>query len=195
MHAVTYTKNYLRSFSPRTQIIASAIFLAVSSPPLFFLLVESGESYKTLCSTKSLSQCYSWLEETKKQDKANEAFFRQAALTQQAETKAHQDMLSRTRLAEATWNQPYIEPITIGYSDHSIIRVPVCPHNEKPYVGMRFDKPTLNVGLTVGERNGYWLLDVFRRTDTGIVFPRFQIRGTLTIGCLSIPAKIQGGKP
>ena len=187
-------RSYLSALDPKIQAaFALALFLVAGITGV----QTAGDVQRTfvaLCDHDSLSQCYARLEKAKEGDKETEAFLRQAAEARQAAAKTRQDLLSRTRLAEAEWGKPYRGPVTMPFADHSVTKIPACPPGERATFSLELEKPLADGGIEFPQFGGYWLFDLYRHADGGKVYPRSPRAGALTVFCQPVAAP-QGGRP
>lgn len=194
-HNLARIRTYLRSLSPTTQIAASLLIVAVSTPPFISSINAVRQTLDALCGPQTLSECHSRREAQKANEAATGEFFRRAAEARQAETQIHKDMLSRTWLAEAGWGKPYGGPFTVPFADHSIVKIPLCPPGERPRFNIEYAKPAFGRGIVFGEFSGYWMFDLFQVTAGGWVYTRSPVAGTLTVLCQPMAAGSRGKQP
>ena len=191
--AFTKTRAWLNGLDPRIQMAILLLFVAGTLQAISQINNTVQPTLDTLCGPtragreRNLYACYGRWADSKAQEKAEDQFFRQTALTRQAalEKRRRQinDAPTRVRLAESQWGKPYQGPVTAAFADHSILKMPLCPSGEWPNFFVRYIQPPLRLGLEAEAIDGYWLFDLYQKTANGNVFTRPLVSATVTAFC------------
>ena len=193
--AFTKTRAWLNALDPRIQTAITLLFVAGTLPAVIQTTKNVQQGLDALCGPtragweRNLYECYSHWANSKAQEKAEDEFFRNAALTRQAALEKRQrqinDAPTRTRLAESQWGKPYHGPLTFSFVDHSILKMPLCPSGEWPDFFVRYTQPPPGLGIEVEAIDGYWLFDLYQKTAEGKVYTRPPVAATATLQCQS----------
>ena len=189
--AFANARTWLNALDPRIQTAIMLLFVAGTLPAVIQTTKNVQQGLDALCGPtragweRNLYECYSHWANSKAQEKAEDEFFRNAALTRQAALEKRQrqinDAPTRTRLAESRWGKPF----TFNFVGHSILNMPVCPSGEWPDFSVRYTQAPPGLGLEVKYLDGYWLFDLYQKTAEGKVYTRPPVAATATLQCQS----------
>jgi len=174
-------RNYRNSLSKKNEIIIFVFSIIFAFAMSAKAINDVKNGLHDVCNKKNVFECFF---NTKVE---NVNINGESAKTNNESARKRFDFIksesSRTRLFKL--DQEYNVPFTVPFVDHSIIKMPVCIENRKPFFIFN-SASKIDRQIEYKQSNGYWLFDVFSETKNGKVYTRPVLKDvTLTVTCMS----------